>query len=110
MVVNFLKEMDIMKRFILIMFVFSFLFMFTLPFIGILLGYFFSFGIIEFIFGRYFIGELFIILSPILSFIVYLVYFDYPEDVIPITKFKNHIPKIHFIDNDILDLEVNNER
>ncbi len=97
------KTMSVMKRFILVMFVSTILFTFILSMIGITIGYFFTFGIIEFLFGRYFIADLGIIFSPLLAFLFYLIFFDYPEEVLPIPsewkeRFKNHVPIVHIID------------
>ena len=107
MEIKFLKEISEMKRFILVMSISTLLFLIIFSCTGFLLGYYLSFGFIEYLLGKYFIGEILMIFSPIFSFIIYIIYFDYPEPMVPITKFKNHVPKIHFLDNNcIKNLEV----
>ncbi len=106
---NLFINMSDMKRFSLIMFLLTFIFMFISSVIGITIGYFFSFGIlIDYLLGSYFIGEFFLIFSPVLAFLFYLLYFDNDKDVLPMSKiskellktFKEHKPVIHIIDND----------
>lgn len=99
MIKKYLKGIVTMKRFILVMIFFTLLFLIVFSMLGFLLGYYLSFGILEILFGRYFVGEFLMIISPIFSFLIYIIFFDYDEPMVPISKFRFHKPKIHYLDH-----------
>ena len=100
MEIEFLKKMEMMKRFIVVMSICTFSFIVIFCILGGILGSYVSFGFLEYLLGQFFIGEILMIFSPLFSFIIYLLYFDYPEEMVSISKFKNHVPVVHYLDDE----------
>jgi hypothetical protein len=58
----------------------------TLP--GIILGHYWGWGFLGWVLGEYWLAELVICLAPLISFGIYLAFFEPKEEFVPMSKIK----------------------